>query len=157
MKKHFICAVYGLFIIVGVFFISYLELGSKDPNNKKKPTQLINNQKELKQKICVLPTRPARNYLTSKIKKINLKVDDNGFSQNYVKVNMGSLIEIDLQATEGYHNFNLDQYGICTPHLTTGKSQKIIFFADKAGMFKFYSDTSRYKEHLNIAGTISIQ
>ncbi len=158
MKKKraiIIFFIYFVFIILGLIFIGYLEKQSKNPDNKK-----TNIQKKVTTSVkatCFFPQVKTKYPQNTKIFSFNLKVNDRGFIPKQIKVPKGAIVEINLFAEEGFHNFNLEEYAICSPPLTTQKTQNFSFVADRPGEFRFYSDTWRYETKPVVEGILVVQ
>lgn len=78
--------------------------------------------------------------------KFNISINDSQISPEIIEVEKGSLVVLNVEVLEGYHNIFVDRYNVETRGIPTDQSDTLIFVASLSGRFNLSSSTDMYEK-----------
>ncbi len=81
-----------------------------------------------------------------KVKEFIVSGSNFSMSPNVITVNKGDTVKITFRDDNGFHNLQVEGYGVGTPNLQTGGESVIQFVADKAGTFQYYCSVDSHRD-----------
>lgn len=113
---------------------------------------------KLKKRMCadVLLSLWVPIYVLVAVLLVNIKVNDSALSPSVIRATKGQQISLHI-INEGtkIHNLVIPDFYVFTQNLLPGKSVDVKFVPDKAGTFRYYSDTGG-KPEKGIEGSLII-
>jgi len=82
----------------------------------------------------------------TEVKVISLTAKNFEYSQKEIKVRKGERVRIELEISEGFHDWVVDELGARTEAVGAGKKVSVEFTADKAGVFEFYCSVGKHRQ-----------
>lgn len=79
-----------------------------------------------------------------------------GFQPNYLEVQQGQQVTIELVATKGTHSLAIPALGVKSNEVADGQSTEMIFSADQSGEFEITCDTVCGKFHRRMVGILVV-
>jgi len=79
-------------------------------------------------------------------KTFDIKGGDFYFAPNKITVNKGDKVTFVLHNDGGFHNINIDEFGVKSDTITTGKTTTVTFTADKSGSFIYYCSVPGHRQ-----------
>lgn len=76
------------------------------------------------------------------------------FTPNEIKVKKGDNVKIIFTNTEGFHDLQIEGYGVGTSQIPANQSDTIDFVANKSGTFQFYCSVSDHRQRGMIGSLI---
>lgn len=62
-----------------------------------------------------------------------------------IRVKQGDTVAITFINSEGFHDFNLDEFNVKTQQLQAGQEETVSFMADKVGTFEYYCSVGQHR------------
>ena len=79
-------------------------------------------------------------------KSFTVETANFSFSLKEIKVKKGDTVKIKLVNKEGFHDLNIDEFGVATPKLNgEGQTADIEFVAGKTGIFEYYCSVGQHR------------
>ena len=69
----------------------------------------------------------------------------NGVENPDIKVNEGDKVRIEFTSTEGFHDWEIDEFNAATEKVNAGSSSSVEFVADKKGTFEYYCSVGQHR------------
>ena len=79
-----------------------------------------------------------------------------GYDITEIRVSEGETVTIDLTASEGYHDWVIDEFGVATDRIRAGGFATVTFVADQAGTFEYYCSVGDHRER-GMVGTLIVE
>lgn len=76
---------------------------------------------------------------------ITIDAKNFSFSQSEIRVKKGEEITLTLTASEGFHDFVIEELGVSTKRISAGQNDTITFTPDKTGSFAFYCSVGNHR------------
>lgn len=87
----------------------------------------------------------GQEMMTPEIKTFNLTGRNFAFSQTEIRVKKGDKVVINFEATEGFHDWTVEGYGVGTKSVAVGQKTSVSFTADQAGTFEYYCSVGSHR------------
>lgn len=82
---------------------------------------------------------------TTGVKEFTVEGSSFKFAPSTITVSKGDIVKITFNNTAGIHDFVIDELGVKTPVLQSGKQAVVEFTADKAGQFEYYCSVGNHR------------
>lgn len=79
-----------------------------------------------------------------------------GFSPNWLEVQQGQQVTIELTSQEGLHSLAIPAYGLKTAEVEEGETTSLTFVADKIGEFEIACASKCGGVHKRMKGTLLV-
>ena len=79
------------------------------------------------------------------VKEFNITGKNFAFSQKEVRVKKGDTVKINFEASEGFHDWAVDEFKAKTKQVAPGTKTSVEFIADKKGIFEFYCSVGNHR------------
>lgn len=90
------------------------------------------------------------------VKEFTISGQNFSFTPSLIKVKRGDKVKITFYNTAGFHDFNLEGYGLAT-RKTEAPSQEILeFTADKVGKFEYYCSVGTHRT-MGMTGILMVE
>ena len=87
---------------------------------------------------------------------IQLSADNFSFSEETITVQSGQRVRIELEVTEGFHDWVVDEFNAATDQVNAGNITTVEFVADQSGEFEFYCSVGSHRA-MGMVGTLIVQ
>lgn len=92
----------------------------------------------------VQPTETKK--VTFNITGENYKFIMDGQENPDIKVKAGTMVRVDFQSTEGFHDWVLDEFSAATKQVQAPDSTYVEFLADQPGEYEYYCSVGQHRE-----------
>lgn len=79
-----------------------------------------------------------------------------GFKPNWLEVQQGQEVTLELTSEEGLHSLTIPAYGVTTAEVNEGETTRITFLADKPGEFEIACASKCGGLHRRMKGTLYV-
>lgn len=90
------------------------------------------------------------------VKTINISSKPFEFSVEEIRVKKGDRVRINLNNTEGFHDWVVDEFNARTKRINAGQSDSIEFTADKTGTFEYYCSVGNHRQ-MGMVGQLIVE
>ncbi|MEK7164176.1 MAG: cupredoxin domain-containing protein [Patescibacteria group bacterium] len=73
-----------------------------------------------------------------------------------IKVKMGDTVKIIFKNSEGFHDFNIDEFDVVTNQIGAEEEEEVEFVADKAGTFEYYCSVGTHRK-MGMVGKLVVE
>ena len=87
---------------------------------------------------------------------LNVTGQNFSFTPNQITVKKGAKVKVVFTATQGTHNFVIDEFQATTKTVSNGGTDTVEFVADKAGTFEYYCSIGKHRA-LGMVGTLTVE
>ncbi len=162
--KSFITIIVIVFVIVlGVVTYS----GNKSEENNREESSSVSPHINESVQISPQITPTASSILKVKnsppietkekaIKEFNVTGKNFEFSIDEIQVNVGDTVRINFQATQGTHDWVLDEFGARTNIISGEAKSSVEFVVSRAGEFEFYCSVGTHRS-LGMIGKLIVK
>lgn len=70
-----------------------------------------------------------------------------GYDVKEIKVKKGDTVTINFESTDGFHDWNIDEFNAKTSKVQPGVPTSVTFVADKEGTFEYYCSVGSHRAH----------
>lgn len=102
------------------------------------------------------PTNGGQTSNETSAKSFTVTATNFSFDIKEIKVSKGDAITITLNNTEGFHDWNIDEFNARTQKLNQGASETITFIADKTGTFEYYCSIGSHRA-MGMKGSLVVE
>ena len=92
---------------------------------------------------------------TGDVVNVTLEGGNFYFKPNVINAKLGQTVRVTLNSVSMQHDFVIDELGVKTSVLPSGKSETIEFVADTIGEFEFYCSVGNHKQQ-GMIGTLVV-
>lgn len=92
----------------------------------------------------------------SDVREITVTGSSFKFDPSKITIKKGEKVKITFKNAGGMHNFIIDELGVETPIVESGKDATVEFTADKTGSFKYYCSVSNHRA-MGMEGTLTVE
>lgn len=142
-----------LVVVAGAFVLL------RNNNSTSVPTQTTVQPTE----VVVSPTpvsgteaSPSGEIVKGTIKEFIVTGSSFRFSPAIMTVNKGDSVKILFKNSGGMHNFVIDELGVETPVIQSGKEASVEFVANKAGTFEYYCSVGNHRQ-MGMIGKLTVK
>lgn len=89
-------------------------------------------------------------------KVFNLSAKPFEFSMKEIRVKKGDVVRINLEVTQGLHDWVVDEFGARTRQLKTGEKDSLVFTVDKVGIFQYYCSVANHRQ-MGMVGKLIVE
>lgn len=82
---------------------------------------------------------------TKQVKEFTVTGSSFKFDPSEIKVKKGDTVKITFKNAGGFHDFNIEGYGVKTKQGSGPSEETVTFVADKAGEFAFYCSVGQHR------------
>ncbi|HAT03187.1 MAG TPA: hypothetical protein DCS29_00205 [Candidatus Magasanikbacteria bacterium] len=86
---------------------------------------------------------------------INVTGQNFSFSPASITVKKDQIVQINLTASQGFHDWVIDEFDARTSQINAPGSSSVTFVADKAGEFQFYCSVGQHRQ-MGMIGTLVV-
>jgi plastocyanin len=90
------------------------------------------------------------------VKEFTVEGKNFSFTPSTIAVNQGDTVKITFNATQGFHDFRVEGYGVGTKQMQAPGTEVLEFVADKAGTFEYYCSVGSHRQ-MGMKGTLIVQ
>jgi len=83
--------------------------------------------------------------MTEGVKSFTVIGENFSYDLKEMKVKKGDKVRVTFRNNEGFHDWNLDEFGAKTNKLQANDEETIEFVADKAGTFEYYCSVGSHR------------
>jgi len=149
-KKIGIILIVAVIIVSGVVFLNLEKI--EEENTLAETTLPIPNQIESEND--AINNGSSSSPLVER--KISVVGSNYAFNPKIIEVNQGEKVTITFQNAGGFHDFQIEGYGVGTEKINSGQEQSISFIADKTGSFVFYCSVGQHRAQ-GMVGTLIVK
>ena len=131
MVKLLIWVLIALFIVIGGFYLINNSPGSTGITGST-AENLDNDLNRENVKIFVITGAHLRFFM-------------DGVESPELRVKQGDRVKIEFTSTEGFHDWELDEFNAATGRVAAGSSTSVEFIADKKGTFEYYCSVGEHR------------
>jgi len=78
------------------------------------------------------------------------------FDVTEIRVREGDTVTINFEASEGFHDWVVDEFSAATPQVKPGQPTTVTFVADKTGVFTYYCSVGQHRAN-GMVGTLIVE
>ncbi|MCB9805788.1 cupredoxin domain-containing protein [Candidatus Nomurabacteria bacterium] len=86
----------------------------------------------------------------------NVKGVNFAFDVTEIKVKKGDTVTINFEATEGFHDWVVDEFSAKTQQVRPGTKTSVTFTADKEGTFEYYCSVGSHRQ-MGMVGKLIVE
>ena len=87
---------------------------------------------------------------------IELDAFNYGYSIKEITVKKGQTVRIEMNVTQGTHDWVVDEFDAKTAVVSSGRTASVIFTADTEGTFEYYCSVSNHRAQ-GMVGTLIVE
>lgn len=78
------------------------------------------------------------------------------FDKKEIRVKKGQKVTVNFTNKEGFHDFVIDELNVKTSRIAAGKTESVIFTADKVGTFEYYCSIGNHRQ-MGMKGNLIVE
>jgi len=80
------------------------------------------------------------------VKEFTVTGENYVLSPSTIRVKKGDRVKITFENSEGFHDFNIDEFDVATERISEGQEETVEFVADKTGTFAYYCSVGNHRD-----------
>jgi cytochrome c oxidase subunit 2 len=149
MKNAIIVIVIIALVVLGFWYFSG---NNNQPAVEGQPAGQITNDNE----ITEVDDTSEGEMPESEIQEFNLTATSFKYDITEIRVKQGETVRINLTATQGFHDWVIDEFGAATKQLQAGESDSVEFVASQTGEFEYYCSVGNHRQ-MGMVGKLIVE